>query len=67
MDLGFNDKLNQSMTKLLFTFSLFITYLFIFIFFNLVDLVYVYSKCLDIIMILCLLVNLIHVRLDFLL
>jgi len=67
VDLGFNDKLNQSMTKLLFTFSLFITYLFIFIFFNLVDLVYVYSKCLDIIMILCLLVNLIHVRLDFLL
>ena len=53
--------------KFLFPFSLFITCLFLFLLFNLVDLIYIQSKCLVFKLISCLLLAFIHVRLDCLL
>ena len=71
VDLGFKacnfEFINQPMTKFLFPFNLFISCLFLFLLFILVDLVYVSSKCLAFIVISFLLVALIHVRLNFLL
>jgi len=53
------------MTKFLFPFSLFISYMFLFLLSNPIDLAYVWYKCLAFFMMTCLVVALIHSHLDF--